>query len=266
MYLRALTENVCELCRDVKGYFLALEKRLGSKPGQFIMLWVPGVGEIPLSVTDEEDKKVLLVIARKGRVTTFIHNNVRPGSVMYLRGPLGRGFQVNSDSRALIVGGGCGAAPLLFLTKMLVRNRSQVTVALGFKDRDSVMLVEEFLKYTKDVYVATEDGSVGVRGTVIDLMEKLVSDGAYDFVYTCGKEAMMKAVVSKAIDMGLEVEASLERLVKCGLGICGSCSLEPLGLRVCADGPVFKGRVLTQLDDFGRWWRDASGRRVPLPA
>ncbi|MEM2217337.1 MAG: hypothetical protein QW731_03010, partial [Thermofilaceae archaeon] len=72
-------------------------------------------------------------------------------------------------------------------------------------------------------------------------------------------------VVHMAIKAGIKVQASLERLMKCGIGICGSCALEPQGLLVCRDGPVFNGHELIQLDDFGKWWWNASGKRIPLP-
>lgn len=244
-------------------YTLELEKPLHSMPGQFVMLWVPRIGEIPLSVAFEKDERIQLLVARKGKVTSYLHKNVVPGCRLFLRGPLGRGFGI-SASKALIVGGGVGVAPLVYLSKVLKEQGARVTVAVGYRSANCTPFIDRLAAYADELHVATEDGSLGVKGTAVDLSAMLIKRGAYDIVYTCGNELMMKRVVEMAVEKGVKVEASLERLIKCGIGICGTCALEPLGLRVCLEGPVFNDRTLARLEDFGRWWRDAAGRRVPI--
>ncbi|MCD6358105.1 MAG: dihydroorotate dehydrogenase electron transfer subunit [Thermoproteales archaeon] len=264
MYLRARVREVRQLCEGVREYVLELPSELRSSPGQYVMVWVPRVGEIPISVAGEEGRELRLVIARKGRVTSYIHEHVTEGSQLFIRGPLGKGFTLRRGA-ALLVAGGYGAAPLLHLASALAKVGAHVVVALGFRDKERSMLVREFEEVADEVVVATEDGSLGYRGLVTDLAFRIMAESRYDVIYTCGKEQMMAKVVRRALEAGVEVQASLERLIKCGIGVCGSCALEPLGLRVCVDGPVFDGRVLVQLEDFGRWWRDAAGRRVPIP-
>lgn len=264
MYLVARVERISKLCENVNEYLLKLDRKLGSAPGQFVMVWVPRVGEIPISVAWEKDTLLKLIIARKGVVTSYIHNNIGEGCRLFLRGPLGKGFEI-AQGEALIVAGGYGAAPMLYLASTLREAGSRVTVALGFRENRNVMLVEEFEKLAEQVFVATEDGSMGFKGQLTELVSSILSGSRYDMVYTCGREQMMERVVRMAMNAGIKVQASLERLIKCGIGVCGSCTLEPRGLRVCRDGPVFNGYELIQLDDFGRWWRDASGKRVPLP-
>ena len=264
MHLKARVVDVTPLCPGIKRYALMLPSRLMSRPGQFVMVWLPGAGEVPISVAGEEGRRLQLIIAGKGRVTTLLHESVQKGSVLRVRGPLGRGFKVKGG-RALLVAGGYGAAPLLYLASALLKAGGEVTVLIGFKSRRYAILVEDFRRLGCKVFIATEDGSLGFKGLVTDLAARLLGEGVYDVVYTCGREAMMVKVVQAAMKAGVEVQASLERLIKCGLGLCGACAMEPLGLRVCVDGPVFDGSVLERLQDFGRWWRDASGRKVPLP-
>ncbi|RLF04538.1 MAG: dihydroorotate dehydrogenase electron transfer subunit [Thermoprotei archaeon] len=264
MYLRASVRETRQLCEGIREYVLELPSELRSKPGQYVMVWVPRVGEIPISVAGEEGGELRLVIARKGKVTGFIHDHITEGSRLFIRGPLGRGFDLRGGE-ALLVAGGYGAAPLLYLASTLAKMGARVVAALGFRSRSRSILIREFEEVADELIIATEDGSLGYRGLVTDVALKVIGEARCDIVYTCGKEQMMAKVVREAVRAGIEVQASLERLIKCGIGVCGSCALEPLGLRVCVDGPVFDGRTLMQLEDFGRWWRDAAGRRVPIP-
>lgn len=263
-YTRARVAEVLDLAPSVKMYILELPRPLGSQPGQYVMVWLPGVGEFPVSVAGEKGGVVRLVVARKGRATGYMHERVAEGGYVFVRGPLGRGFRLDAR-KALLVGGGYGAAPLLYLAERLSGAGTTVHAVLGFRSREHALLVEDFRRVAGEVWVATEDGSEGFKGTAVDLFERVFPGGGYDAVYTCGKELMMEKVVRRAVEAGVRVQASLERIIKCGVGVCGACALEPLGLRVCSDGPVFDGETLLSLEDFGRYWRDHSGRRVPLP-
>jgi len=111
--------------------------------------------------------------------------------------------------------------------------------------------------------VATEDGSEGHGGLVTELMEAELKGKKFESILTCGPERMMYAVVSSGVKRGIRVQASLERHMKCGFGICGSCVLDSIGLRVCSDGPVFDGTTLLK-SEFGKRKRDASGGMVKI--
>jgi len=110
------------------------------------------------------------------------------------------------------------------------------------------------------VHVSTDDGSEGFHGFVSDLAAKLLHEERFDMVLTCGPEVMMKKVVDAANARRVPVQASLERYMKCGIGICDACAFDDK--LVCYDGPVFGGEELAKSQDFGRWRRDISGRRV----
>ena len=261
-YLRGLVEESEHVARGTKVLKIRLEEELEASPGQFFMVWVPRIGEIPLSVADLEKDELTFVIAKVGRVTSYISEEVKRGSEIFLRGPYGRAFSKPSG-RALMVAGGRGLTPLYFLSKEIRRKKGEVDVLLGFRSREDVFFTREFEELC-EVEVATEDGSLGFKGTVLELARGKLNEGKYEIVYTCGKEAMMFSLLGEVRRRGLRFEASLERIMRCAIGICGSCVLDPLGLRVCKDGPVFNGETLSKLTDFGRYWRLASGEKTRI--
>ena len=135
---------------------------------------------------------------------------------------------------------------------------------MGFRTREQAILINEFDKYSGSLVVATDDGSLGFKGTAVDVAKQLLETNSYTAIYTCGREQMMYKLALLAKSHRVRVQVLLERLIKCGIGICGSCVLEPLGLRVCVDGPVFDGETLLATQDFGKYWHNSTGRRVPI--
>jgi dihydroorotate dehydrogenase electron transfer subunit len=260
VYLTGTVTKISRLTSQIKKFDIELEERVRVLPGQFAMLWVPGIGEIPLSFADAERRCITFIIARVGKVTAHLHN-LSPESQVFIRGPYGNGFTLCRDQRCLLIGGGYGLAPLYLLAKVLASTGCNVSVLLGF--RSEVFFVEQFGEVAR-VSLTTEDGSVGYKGVVTDLMAKELEEKKYEMVYVCGKEAMMAKVIRECARLNIPVEASLERLVRCGLGICGSCALDPTGLRVCRDGPVFSGEVLAGVTDFGKYWRDNTGGKTDI--
>ncbi len=241
MHRRAEVREVERLTARVRLYVLELDRRLGSRPGQFVMVWLPGAGEIPISVARERGRQVWLVIARVGRVTGAIHQEVGEGSWLWIRGPYGRGFSAG-PGRHLLVGGGYGVAPLLRLADELraIGGAVEVRAALGFRSAAEAILLEEFREATDAVTVSTDDGSLGERGLVTEVVDLDWPDA----VHASGPEPMLRALASACVQRGVRLEVSLERRVKCGLGLCGLCEVGSTGMRVCRDGPVFDARIL----------------------
>lgn len=223
-----------------------------AQPGQFVMVWIPGVDEIPMSLSVIGDRQAITVEAT-GEATQALHA-MREGDKIGIRGPYGQGFTLYGNNH-LFVAGGTGAAPLL----PLIQQSSNATVLLGAQTADRLLFPDE-IAGSAALQVATDDGSRGHHGFVTDL---LTDDMAgYDGVYTCGPEPMMKKVLDWSQEPGVALEASLERYMKCGIGLCDACAID--GLHVCRDGPVFTGEVLASLDDFGRRKRAPSGKSVRL--
>ena len=233
-----------------------LEDEIQAVPGQFLMIWLPGVDEKPFSLTS--DSPLSVTVARVGPFTECMHG-LDIGDKMMWRGPFGRGFRLPERGSVLLIGGGYGVVPLHFLAQ-LARGRGQsVAVLIGARTKEDLLFAERFQRLDCEVRVATEDGSQGKQGLVTDLL----TDAPGDLVLcACGPEPMLAAVADWCRKAGIEGQFCLERYMKCGIGICGQCAF---GDRlVCADGPVFTSSQLKEIEDFGKFKRDASGQRTPI--
>jgi dihydroorotate dehydrogenase electron transfer subunit len=237
-----------------------------AKPGQFLMLWIPSVDEIPLSVLNTEENGTVSVLVKKvGEATEALHNK-KTGEIIGVRGPFGNSFTLETG-RILMVSGGTGLAPILFLAKKLTAKAEELVFVVGAKTRDELLFMDELEEICgrgKGRAIATtEDGSHGVKGLVTTPLESLLAKEKFDMIYTCGPEQMMRKVFDLAEKHGIALEASLERLMRCAIGLCGSCVTGRY--RVCRDGPVFTVKQLKEVkEEFGVSRRDFDGRKIPL--
>ncbi len=226
--------------------------------GSFFMIWLPGVGEVPLSVTFQPGYVDTpgpfgITILPIGPVTKALCE-VKPGDLIGVRGPLGKGFQLKDAKNVLLVAGGIGVAP--FGSGSSVLEGRNVTAIIGAQTAHALVFEDLAMKLGWDVHITTDDGSKGFKGFTTQKMDEL-DLSKFDLVLTCGPEIMMKGVVDKALAANVEVQASLERYMKCGVGVCDACAMG--GFCICSDGPVFDGKQLTTIDEFGGPHRDASG-------
>jgi|TARA_Y100000310_G_scaffold225439_1_gene227469 dihydroorotate dehydrogenase electron transfer subunit len=226
------------------------------EPGQFLMVWVPGVGEAPFSVSRCDGNTVCISVRKAGEVTSALHR-MKEGDKIGVRGPFGQGFKLKGNQIALLAGG-CGAAPLLYLASVASRENKKVHAFVGASGKDEILFKEEFEKYG-DLHVCTDDGSYGRKGFPTDAFEEILGKEDIDAVYTCGPEKMMKKVFDICSKKKIPMQASLERHMKCGVGLCGACLCD--GLCVCKDGPVFEDQLLGKMKEFGKEKRDACGVR-----
>lgn len=228
-------------------------------PGQFAMVWIPGVNELPMSVMVTEEKGKAAFTVRKRGVSSTAMYDLQVGSQIGVRGPYGNSFTIK-DGKILLVGGGTGLVPLLRLAKF-AKPTNEVIVLMGSKTKEEMFfedMANRILAKNKHQIIAcTEDGSYGQKGFVTDILDDLIQKTKFDGIYTCGPELMMYKVVQMANSKNVFVEASLERMMKCGIGICGSCCMgESL---VCHDGTVFDGKFLAKNSEFGYTHRSKSG-------
>ncbi len=217
-----------------RGVTLELGLRLPAQPGQFVMAWLPRIDEKPFSLVD--DDPVTLTIVRVGPFTERMQH-LQVGQELYLRGPLGHGFSLRGE-RPLLVGGGCGAAPLAFLARRLTGAGVPATAALGARTAAELLLGERFCGPSVRLLVSTDDGSLGERGLVTDIAARRLAAGEHDVVYACGPAPMLEHVAELCRVHGVPGELSWEAYMRCGIGVCGSCDRGD-GLLVCRDGPVF---------------------------
>jgi dihydroorotate dehydrogenase electron transfer subunit len=231
-----------------------------AKPGQFVMLWLPGVDEKPISIA--RPAPLTLTVARVGPFSTELHRR-KVGSRVGWRGPYGRGFSLHEERPALLVAGGYGAAPLYFLATEAIERGIPVTVALGARTTLDLLYVERFRALGAErIILATDDGSTGYRGYVTDAIQSSISDLQSFVIYACGPERMLVALHRLCRERDIPGQISVDRYMKCGFGVCGQCALDDL--LVCQDGPVLDVEQLDGLRDFGRVHRSATGRRLPI--
>lgn len=236
---------------------LRFDHPMTAAPGQFVMVWVPGDDELPMSLSYTEGRKGV-TIKRMGDTSGRIQS-LREGDLIGIRGPYGSRFDV-AAGHVLVVGGGSGTAVLAPAAEAAVARGGRATIALGATTSSELLFARRLERSSKDVHLATDDGTIGHRGYVTDVAARLLAREPFDAVWTCGPEVMMRKVCDAAGSANVPVFCSVERHMKCALGLCDACALGPY--HVCTDGPVFPSGRLTALPEFGRSHRDASGRRV----
>jgi dihydroorotate dehydrogenase electron transfer subunit len=229
------------------------------KPGQFAMVWIPGVNELPMSVmVSDVGGQAALTVRKRGESSTALYN-LSVGRQIGVRGPYGNSFEIK-DGKILLIGGGTGLVPLMRLIKFS-KPSNEITLLMGSQTKNEVFFEEKAKELIPGsnltVIPVTEDGSYGEKGYVTDVLEKLLEENTYDAIYTCGPELMMYKTVQMANKKGIFVQASLERMMKCGVGICGSCCVNDD--LVCRDGTIFDGDHLSTKSEFGHSHRTKSG-------
>lgn len=250
-------------CIDTVSLYVPDRLSIDSTPGQFLMVWIPGIDEIPLSISYVGGGMVGVTVRGIGEATRRLCS-FQPGDRIGIRGPLGKGFTMRKG-RSLIVGGGIGVAPLRYLVYRLLDIDAEVYVVFGFSDKLHTIFVEEMERLSSgkliDFHIATEDGSYGFKGTAYDIASSIIREG-FDMVYVCGPEALIRKILLLCVEWGIPMEASIEGYMKCGMGICGSCVRGVY--RVCRDGPVFDRDKLMEMEEIGLRRRGASGIMEPL--
>jgi dihydroorotate dehydrogenase electron transfer subunit len=215
-------------------------------PGQFVNVEVKGTNEVflrrPFSVFEVDEKRNILSIIVKilGRGSRKLTELIA-GEQVNLILPLGRGFSYpDKHDKVLLVGGGSGVAPMLFLAKQSGLPAQNVDIILGARTSEDQISAVDYSKFG-GLHFTTEDGSMGSKGFVTHHPVFQNNLNEYTKIYACGPDAMMKAVAKKAKEAGIFCEVSLENLMACGFGVC-LCCIEPTtkgNLCVCTEGPVF---------------------------
>ncbi|MDR2421455.1 MAG: dihydroorotate dehydrogenase electron transfer subunit [Oscillospiraceae bacterium] len=225
--------------------FDAPELAVSAEPGQFVHIKCGRSRPLrrPFGISDASGDKLTVVFEVRGEGTKWLAAS-EPGRRVDINGPLGHGFSsVVGD--ILIAGGGLGAAPMLFAAR---RARGRAVAVLGFRGAASAILTEEFESACENIFVTTDDGSLGLRGTASLPLGELLKTGRYSAVLACGPRAMLRAVAELSERAGVRCEVSLEERMGCGVGACLVCACRTKKdgadkmSRVCFDGPVFDSR------------------------
>ncbi len=259
-------EKVVKESPLVKTFFFRDKLCTQGKPGQFVMVWLPGIDEVPMSISATGSNDLAsITVANVGEATRLLHEKKR-GDVLGVRGPFGNSFRL-VEGNALLVGGGTGISPLAFLTEKLAKLKTRMTFVLGAKTKKELLLLSKInnalSKTGAKIITSTEDGSFGHTGVVTELVKEALQKENFNVIYACGKEPMLFKIFTLAEKHKTPLQASLERLMRCAIGLCGSCVVGKY--RVCLDGPVFTSVQLREVKEaFGRFKRDFNGRKIPV--
>jgi dihydroorotate dehydrogenase electron transfer subunit len=215
------------------------------RPGQFIHIKVSDNFEPlfrrPFSVYRARAGKIEIFYEPLGKGTRLLALK-KKGDLLDVLGPLGKPFTLPGKGvkQIVFIGGGIGVAPFMFFSDVLKTHKAQKLLLYGGRMKAHTFSMAEFKKNGVTTFIATDDGSVGVKGRVSELFSK-IRIAPTTMIYACGPKAMMAAVKSFAEDKGLKGEASMEEIMACGLGACLGCSIPTTGgyRTVCHDGPVF---------------------------
>jgi len=241
-------------------WHLELESRLISGralPGQFVNIKVSDDVEPllrrPLSIHSANGSRVRLFYEALGMGTRVLSNRV-PGEFLDVIGPLGNGFSLPGKGQgpgcqaAILVAGGMGVVPLIFLAKKI--RSSRPLVLIGARTKNKILCAPEFKALGTAVKIATDDGSLGFKGRVTELLGQVLREAKSAkglSIYACGPRPMLKAVGKIACENNIDSQLSLEEHMACGIGACLGCVVATQSgyRRVCKDGPVFSGKELT---------------------
>ena len=232
---------------------IIIDKKFNYKPGQFAMLWLPEINEKPFGFLSENS----FSIAKIGKFTEELHK-LKEGDLIGVRGPYGTNFQLMGQN-IIAVAGGIGSVPILSAVEHF--KNVKITTILGGRTKEELLYKNKFENCGK-LYCCTDDGSYGYNGFTTDKLEELLehNNNNFDLIITCGPEIMMKKVVNIGRKYNIPVQVSLERYMKCGIGICGQCAVDNEGLCICKDGPVLWDNQLKYIEnEFGNYKRDGSG-------
>ena len=222
-----------------------------AQPGQFVNVEITKQAapllRRPFGIADvnKEAGTITMLYRIIGDATKLLAAAL-PAARLSIIGPLGHGFALQAQ-KPLLIGGGMGLAPLLYLAKTFTQQSTEIII--GGKTKAELFWTKLFQPYVQKIYETTDDGTAGLQGLVTAPLPDLLAKANYDCVYVCGPVPMMKSVAEIVEKHGLPCQVSLEKYMACGLGACLSCSCQGIGkrLKVCTDGPVFWSK------EVGEW-------------
>jgi len=229
-----------------------------EKPGQFMMVW-NFFDEKPMSIAliDPINDEIGISIKKVGEFSESVHS-LKVGDKIGLRGPYGNGFEIKGN-KILVIGGGIGMAPLSALVDEANGRGIKVDVICAALSENELLFRDRMEEAGASILTCTDDGSHGFCGFPTELANQILKESSYDMIATCGPEIMMKGVFDLADHYKIPAQFSLERYMKCAMGLCGQCCVDNTGWRVCVEGPVFTTDEVRLITEFAKYRRDASG-------
>ncbi len=226
------------------------------RPGRFMMVRIPGDGEMmfgrPFGISRKGEGWVEFTAAVAGRGTRILYDTVEEGSDLDVLGPLGNGYDIPAAAeRIILAGGGAGVPELLALAEELAAEGRPPVFIAGARSEADLVLLDELRRASRELMVVTEDGSAGEKGLVTAPLGRRLAEEGADLVAACGPTPMLHAVAEMCAERGVECLVAAEERMACGVGACYGCCIPVLRggevkmVRVCLDGPVFRGEEFT---------------------
>lgn len=238
--------------KDQKTVFVPYKGKIN--PGQFFMLWIPGIDSKPYAVSYYNKNEIGFTSTAIGKFS-YAFNNLKIGDKIGLLGPYGNSFSVKNN--ACVVAGGIGISSV----STLIDKLKNPAIVYGARKKEYLIYLKRYKN--KKIIIMTDDGSYGKKGFTTDFLNNLLKiDRKIKIVYTCGPEIMMKKVLEICNRYKVECEASLERYMSCGIGICGKCTINDK--IICIDGPIFSSKDLNKMSELGKFARLKSCRKVAI--
>ena len=234
---------------------------LNSQAGQFVMMWIPGVNEKPFSIAYDTGEELGLAVAKVGPFTEELFK-LKEGDKVGIRGPYGHGFWKEAKvKKVIMVGGGYGVAPLANIAEELEKDDVEIHFINGARSKDYLLFQDRLSSLNAKIYTTTNDGSYEIKGLVTDPLKDIINKEKIDLVYICGPEMMEKAVFDICEEAGIDCQISIERYMKCGMGVCGACAVDGTGEPMCIKGPVVDSKKAREITEFGKHHRSGSGMK-----
>ncbi len=215
-----------------------------TKAGNFVIVRVDKFGErIPLTIVDNDDSTITIISQKVGFSTKLLSQKHIGDSLEDVVGPLGKAIEVEQVKTLLAIAGGVGAAPIYPQLKAYYNQGTKIDLILGASDKEHLILLDEFKAVCNEVYLATDDGSIGTKGFVTEVLKNITSEKTYDKAIAIGPLIMMKNVVNYNKTISLKTDVSLNPIMIDGTGMCGNCRITMNGKTyfACVDGPDFPG-------------------------
>ena len=244
--------DVVQEGRNQKSFFFW--HSIDCKPGQFVMVWLPGIDEKPMAVSYRNKKEFAFTSQAIGKFTNAL-DKLKKGDKIGIRGPYGNYFSTKDNTS--VVAGGVGLSSVSTLIDAL----KNPLIIYGARSKEHLIYLKRYKN--KNMRITTDDGSCGRKGFTTGALEEVLNKNKkIKMIYTCGPEIMMKKIFEICQKYKVECEASLERYMACGFGVCGKCMINDK--ICCIDGPVFNSKQLGKMPEFGNFARLKSGRKVSV--
>jgi len=248
--MKIIEKNIIGLSKAAKIIKLKIEAAeiaRKAEAGQFVVAMVSDKGErFPLTVVDKNKDSITLIVQEAGLTTKFLGKLSIGDSLFALVGPLGHPTEIKKYGKVAMVGGGVGIAEIYPVAKALKRFGNNITTIIGVKTKDLLILEKELREVSDQLYLASDDGSVGKKGFTLDILRDLLKDNKYDLVYAVGPVLMMKSISNLTSPLGIKTLVSLNSLMVDATGMCGSCRVNIDGKVkfACIDGPEFNAHLV----------------------